>query len=113
MDNKNIIKQFIRDRRNNPRGYVVAIRHEDEVFYGYSLCNPIDRFNKALGLKIATARAMSRDFFMPICVNTQRDIENHFKNLESRALKYFKDLPEENVRFFEEVPDETGASPVE
>lgn len=98
IDNKNIIRQFIRDRKNNPRGFVVAVRNENEVFYGYSLCNPIDRFNKALGIKIAIARALSGEYFLPICVNTQNDIESNFKKLESRALKYFKDLPEENVR---------------
>lgn len=100
-DNKNIIKQFIRDRKNNPRGIVVAVREENGVYYGYSLCNPIDRFDKKLGIKIAVARALSKDYFLPICPNTQNEIENLFKNLEKRALKYFKDLPEENVRFLE------------
>jgi hypothetical protein len=96
--NTTMIKQFIRDRKNNPRGVAVAVKHENEVFYGYSLCNPIDRFNKSRGIEIAVSRALSQSFHLPISPNTQKQIEHHFMALERRAVRYFKDVPEENIR---------------
>lgn len=108
MDNKNIIKVFIRDRKNNPRGIAVAVKHENEIRYGYSLCNPVDRFDKKIGLKIAIARALSDSYFMPICENTENEIERHFQHLEYRALKYFKDLSKTNIIRISDVnPDQT------
>lgn len=97
-NNTTMIKQFIRDRKNNPRGVAVAVKHNNEVFYGYSLCNPLDRFDKSLGVRIAVARALSQSFNLPISPNTQEQIADHFRALERRAVRYFKDVPEENIR---------------
>jgi len=98
MTDNTIIKQFIRDRKNNPRGVTVAIKKDNEVFYGYSLCNPLDRFDKQLGVRIAVARALSKSFNLPMSPNTQEEIADHFRALEKRAIRYFKDVPEDNIR---------------
>ena len=91
---QNMLKEYIRiEDTKQPRGVVVAIRVDDEIFYGYSLLNTkMDRFNKALGLQIATNRAMAESYGLPLTPEREAMVLEAFERIEKRALKYFKDL---------------------
>ena len=91
--------RYIRNKKGQPRGVVVALRDNDEVCYGYSICNPIDPWNKHKGLKIAIARALAREYELPQAENTTKQIMEGYVNLSNRALKYFKDIEEGNITF--------------
>lgn len=92
-----VIKQYIRDKKGNPRGVAVAVRDNGEVFYGFSLCNPSDRYDKNQGLTIAVSRALAPSYHLPIAENTCKTVLRAYENLEARALRYFKDIPYSNV----------------
>jgi hypothetical protein len=91
--------RYIRNRRGEPRGVAVVLRDEDEICYGYSLCNPVDRWDKQKGLKIAVSRALSKNYDLPEAENTLKELEDCFRHLSNRAINYFKDLPKEKVEF--------------
>jgi hypothetical protein len=87
-----VIKQYIRDEKGNPRGVVVALRKDDEINYGFSLCNPEDLYSKDQGMKIALARANAEAYQLPNVPDRLDSVLKAYEDLESRALKYFKDL---------------------
>ena len=91
--------RYIRNKKGQPRGVVVALRDNNEVCYGYSICNPIDPWNKHMGLKIAVARALAREYELPQAENTTKQIMEGYVNLSKRAVNYFKDLPKDKVEF--------------
>ena len=90
---KDTITEYIRDEKNNPRGIAVALRQGDEVFYGYSLHNPIDPYNKKIGLQIAINRALQGEYDFPDTPERFNAVIERYKSLEGRCLKYFKDIP--------------------
>lgn len=95
-----VIKEYIRNKKNDPRGVAVAVKDGDQVFYGYSLCNPCDKYNKEFGMNIAIKRALAKDgYALPDSPETVRRIVERFLSLEQRALRYFKDVDPENIRF--------------
>lgn len=98
-----VIKTYIRDKSGNPRGVCVAVRENDEVFYGFSLCNPGDKYDKAQGMKIALARAAAPRYQLPKLPARREEVLKGFQNLEGRALKYFKDLKYSQVALFPEL----------
>lgn len=103
-----MIKEYIRDEKQNPRGVVVAVKENDQVYYGYSLCSPHDNYDKETGMKIAINRALSeKGFTLPKVPATRQLIFDRFHSVEARALSYFKDVPQENVKieFVEEEPE--------
>lgn len=97
---QNVIKQYIRNSQTNqPRGVAVAIRKDDEVLYGFSLLNvKMDRFEKKLGIDIATKRALALSYQLPKVVEREVMVLEAFESLEARALKYFKDLDPDKVK---------------
>ena len=84
----NEIVNIVRDRKGNPRGYVVATKLENgKVGLGWSYVNVKagDRFDKHLGQLIAANRAVTgTDKFVP------RDVMKVITRVSSRAVKYFK-----------------------
>lgn len=95
----NIIKEYIRDEKYNPRGVVVAVKENNQVYYGYSLCSPHDNYDKETAMKIALNRALSeKGFNLPKVPATRQLILDRFRSVEARALNYFKDVPQENVK---------------
>lgn len=93
-----LIKEYIRDNNNNPRGVAVAVRDNDQVFYGYSLCNKKDRYDKTRGMNIAVNRALAvNGYNLPLIAETRKTILERFASLEKRALKYFADISPDNV----------------
>jgi len=79
---------IVRDRKGNPRGYVVASKlNNGKVGLGWSYANfkAGDRFNKHLGKLIAENRAITgTDKFVP------RDVMPVIERMANRAVKYFK-----------------------
>lgn len=102
-----IIKEYIRDEKYNPKGVVIAIKEDDQIYYGYSLCSPLDKYDKETGMKIAINRALSdKGYSLPKIQTTREVIIDKFRSVEARALNYFKDIPKENIKlyFTEEEP---------
>ena len=93
-----VIKEYIRDTNNNPRGVCVAIKDGNQVHYGFSLHNPVDKYDKGHGIMVAIRRALSNGYKLPDVQDRYDAVVERFKSLEKRSLKYFKDVPEENVR---------------
>lgn len=98
-----MIKTLIRDEKGQPRGLAVAIRAEDGIRYGYSLVNRrLERFNKELGIKIATARANSlKGYGLPLVPDREQLVIEAFARLQNRALRYFKDMNPDDICVFE------------
>jgi len=103
------LKEYIRNPLNKqPRGIVVAIRENDQVLYGYSLLNTkLDRFDKTLGLQIATNRAHAAEGFqLPETAEREQLVLDGLARIQARALKYFKDLDPSKVKL---VAEEGGS----
>lgn len=104
------LKEYIRNPLNKqPRGIVVAIREGDQVLYGYSLLNTkLDRFDKTLGLQIATNRAYAVEGFqLPNTAEREQLVLDGLARIQARALKYFKDIDPAYVAI---IPTEGGTS---
>jgi hypothetical protein len=93
------LKRYIRNvETKQPRGVAVAIRNNDEVRYGFSLLNTnMDKFDRELGLKIATNRALSESYSLPDVPDRTLMVLDAFNHLEKRALKYFKDINPDKI----------------
>jgi ribosomal protein L19 len=95
------ITKYIRNKKGQPRGVVVAVRNGDEVTYGYSLCHSSkDKWDREKGLQIAEHRALSeKPYLLPKASNTRKVVTDAFQYISNRAVKYFKDLSPEKVAF--------------
>jgi hypothetical protein len=97
--NNNTLIRYIRNENGAPEGVAIAQRRGDEVFYGFSLHNPIDKWDKNEGIKIAIARSEADTYKLPRVSDRALKVLQAFDHLSNRAVKYFKDLPIENVAF--------------
>lgn len=85
MNNK--LVNIVRDRKGNPRGYVVAVANDIAFNVGWSYVNTKagDRFNKHLGIQIAENRAV---------IGTNKKIPHDvlpvLNRMVARGSKYFK-----------------------
>ena len=77
-----MLVQYLRKENRVPVGVVVAL---DKEHFGWSLCNKHDIFDRKLGLKIATNRAMIGSH-----VQIPFTLEEVYFNVYQRAQKYFK-----------------------
>lgn len=91
------LKEFIRNEKQQPIGIAVAVKEGDQILYGFSLCHRNDRFDKELGLKIATQRAIAGEYNMPLSKASRDKILAHYDSLVKRSLRYFKDIAPENI----------------
>jgi hypothetical protein len=91
MKDKSLV-QFVRDRKGQPRGLVVATTIDDTIRLGWSYTNTKagDRFNKERAYKIAFGRA---EFGKSQNVTTPRSVVKVLNQISKRAVKYYKDLP--------------------
>lgn len=82
---------YIRNKKRQPHGVVVALNKGGEILIGYSLCSPHDQWNREKGLKIAKARAEADVAYqLPSEKHTITLVKNAMDAIEKRALKYFK-----------------------
>lgn len=89
MNTDKSLMQFVRDRKGNPRGVVVAAVVDNEVRYGWSYTNTKlgDRFNKQRGLAIAHGRidnGWGNKTVVP------HDVVRSLNHISKRADRYFK-----------------------
>ena len=60
-DMKNSVKYiYVRDEKKNPVGCVAYQVHNDHFYYGWSVHNPADRFDRKLARTIAVGRLQKR-----------------------------------------------------
>ena len=86
----NTIYQYVRNRRRERVGVVVATKRSDNtVGFGYSLCatNRGDAFNAETALNIALGRAENFPHFQR---EIPQSVENDWDVIYSRAVRYFK-----------------------
>lgn len=84
------IYQYVRNRRREKVGVVVAIKRSDNtVGFGYSLCaaNKGDTFNPVTALEIALGRAENFPHFKG---DIPQSVENDWSVIYDRATRYFK-----------------------
>lgn len=102
---QNTLINYIRKNNKQPHGVVVAVRNNNEVFYGYSLCNKVDKWDRKEGIDEAVKKALSGGYDLPVVKKTCKKVLNALEHMERRALKYFKDLPKEKIAFEMESND--------
>ena len=86
---KPMLTQFVRDRKGQPRGMVVATVIDNSICVGWSYTNTKagDRFNKQRAIQIALGRAeygWGREVEIPYAVSKV------FIRMADRASSYFK-----------------------
>lgn len=93
---KNTLINYIRKSDKTPYGVVIATKVGDEVRYGYSIQNPVDKWDRSKGLKIAIARAEAGEYQLPRETSKLFDaVVFSLRSLEKRSMKYFKNVSEE------------------
>lgn len=75
------------------RATVVVFMKDNQLYYGWSVRNWKDQFNKKMGTFVALKRASA---FMTHDINNYPviDLSPEFDELNQRALRYFKQLSE-------------------
>jgi hypothetical protein len=87
----NTIYQYVRNRRREKVGVVVALKRADNTIgLGYSLCalNKGDTFNRETALNIALGRAENFPHFK--CSEIPQSVEAGWSEIYDRAVRYFK-----------------------
>jgi hypothetical protein len=96
---KTTLTKYIRNEKGNPRGVCVAIKYDDHIRYGFSLCNEeADTYDKKKGLLIATNRAMSEGLQIPDLPERRSLVLKTLMDLERHAFRYFKDISTDKIR---------------
>jgi hypothetical protein len=87
----NSLVQFVRDRKGQPRGIVVATVINDEIRLGWSYTNikAGDRFDKSRGLRIALGSAESGQSHS---VTTPHSVHKVMTQITTRAERYYKNI---------------------
>lgn len=85
------LKQMVRDRNGQPRGYVVATVINDAVRVGWSYTNTKmgDRFDKQKGFAIALGRAENG---WGKNVRVPHNVSKSLDNIVKRAVRYYKNV---------------------
>jgi hypothetical protein len=86
----NTIFQYVRNRRREKVGVVVATRRSDNTIgLGFSLCatNRGDKFNPATALEIAVGRAENFPHFKAVL---PQSVKADWDMIYDRACRYFK-----------------------
>lgn len=90
---------YVRDKKRNPYGILLAKKNGDNVSIGFAFCCPKDSFDKKLGRTIAEGRANAYQNSKVVAVKSQKKPHN---GSEPRyCFKYlsdFKDINSNNSR---------------
>jgi hypothetical protein len=86
------LKQFVRDRKGDPRGMVIATVIDNTVRFGWSYTNTKagDRFNKQKAIVIATGRA-EKGWGQK--VKTPHRVNKALRQIAERSVRYYKGVP--------------------
>lgn len=92
----NSLVQFVRDRKGQPRGLVVATVIDNEIRIGWSFTNTKagDRFDKTLAYKIALGRAETGQRGSVV---TPHSVSKVVDSIMDRAVRYYKGTPVSSV----------------
>lgn len=83
-----MIKQYVKDKKGQPIGVMVAVLNEDVVTFGWSLCHKSDQFSKKKGTMIAENRAVSgKATYLP------ETLSKPMVKFIDRAGRYFEPKP--------------------
>lgn len=91
MNDHNTIYQFVRARKGQRVGVVLATKRGDgTVGIGYSLCATKrgDVFNESTAVQIAMGRAENYPYFKG---QLPHSVQSTWQNIVDRACRYFKD----------------------
>jgi hypothetical protein len=85
------LKQLVRDRNGQPRGYVVATVINDSVRVGWSYTNTKagDRFDKRKGFAIALGRAENG---WGKNVRVPHNVSKSLDSIAKRSVRYYKNV---------------------
>lgn len=88
----NSLVQFVRDRKGQPRGLVVATVIDNEIRLGWSYTNTKagDRFNKQRAFQIALGRAETGQSER---VMTPHSVIKVMNQVAVRAERYYRNIP--------------------
>lgn len=81
---------YIRNEDRRPRGIVVSFKEDNQIKFGFSLHNPVDKWDRDLGIKIAVARANAKEFQLPDVDDRNKAVSEALEHMKIRASKYFK-----------------------
>jgi hypothetical protein len=88
MERKHTVVKYVRNKKGNPIGVLVAVKGDRGFRIGYSLCRiGLDKFKKETGLKIAFGRA---DVWGLVPQEIPRDIAKNLPSFLERCKKYYK-----------------------
>ncbi len=94
MNDKSTIIEYIRNKKKQPQGVILAHKSGQSVYVGFSLACKLDKFNKGDGIAIAFARAQ-KDAPAAIFPKQIPHIVLKLKTpFGERARRYFKDASE-------------------
>lgn len=90
MTDKTLV-QFVRDRKGQPRGMVVATVIDNQIRIGWSYTNTKlgDRFNKSRALQIALGRVENGQSSN---VKTPHSVSKVIAKMKNRATVFFKNV---------------------
>ena len=81
-----MLKEYIRDKKGNPIGFMLSENMAGIVAFGYSLCNKQDTYNKEKGMLIALNRLNDPRFF-----KYPSSVLDQYSVFVERSKRYFKD----------------------
>lgn len=80
-----MLKQYVRDKNNNPIGVMLSVLVDDCIQYGYSICHKNDKYDKVKGMLIAFNRLNAKRMSaIPI------KMESAFEDFIERSEKYWR-----------------------
>jgi len=86
-----MLKQYIRDDHKNPIGIILA----DGKNIGWSLCNPIDKFDKYIGTTIAMVR-LGTD------TNWEKQIKNNGFRYNGKKANYRMEKVIDTIKYMKD-----------
>jgi hypothetical protein len=87
-----MLLKYLRTKHRRRRGMVIAFMDDDECKIGWSQCMDVDKWNKEVGVAIATTRAIYADQWAnyPDKANIPNHLHKDFSDMYYRASNYFK-----------------------
>jgi len=98
---KKMLISYVRTDSGKKVGVIIALSSKK---IGYSLCNPLDRFNRSIGKFIAEKRAeKGKDYIVKIAevINRRCDYGKPMSNI-CRVVQPMLDMEERAGRYFDE-----------
>jgi hypothetical protein len=77
---------MVNNWRGAPYGVVVAIKHEGDIYIGWSRSSPRDKFNKKVGLRLAIERASKNVRIDEV----HEDMRDWVTRMADRAARYYQ-----------------------